>query len=219
VGAAAVELRGTSGSRLRISTPAWEAEIDTDLPGLYNVHNVLASVGGALLLGLRKEDIIAGVEGYVTAFGRSERIPVEGRTLFLILSKNPAGFNEVIHTLKEEGRNLVVMTALNDRTADGRDVSWIWDVDFEELAPLPRVLVATGTRAEDMALRMKYAGLDTSRIEVENDLGEALRLALSHARQGETVYALTTYTATLDLRRLLSRMGAAPELWEEVRGK
>ena len=210
-----IELSGTRGSRVDISTPGWEAAVFLELPGLYNVHNLLAAAGGAQLLGLEREAVQKGVEGYSTAFGRGERIPIGGRTLFLVLSKNPTGFNEVIRTLREEGSDLAILTALNDRIADGRDVSWIWDVDFEELAPLARYLVATGTRAGDMALRMKYAGLDPSAIRVEANLKGALRSVLGGAREGETVYALTTYTATLDLRRLLTRMGAAPGLWKE----
>jgi UDP-N-acetylmuramyl tripeptide synthase len=210
-----IELSGTSGSQVSLSTTAWKGELFLGLPGLYNVHNLLAAAGGAQLLGLEKEAVERGVEGYSTAFGRGERIPLEGRTLFLVLSKNPTGFNEVIRTLRGEGTGLAVLAALNDRIADGRDVSWIWDVDFEELAPLARYLVATGTRARDLALRMKYAGLDPSALRVEPDLRDALRAALDGSREGETVYALTTYTATLELRRLLTRMGAAPGLWEE----
>ena len=215
--ASRVELAGTSGSRVSVVTPAWSGEIRLPLPGLYNVHNLLAALGGAQLLGLGEEAVRRGVEGYTTAFGRGERIPVDGRTLFLVLSKNPTGFNEVIRTLRGEGEGMVVLAALNDRIADGRDVSWIWDVDFEELAPLPRRLVATGTRAWDMALRMKYAGLGDRHLEVREDLRDALRAALDAAGEGETVYALTTYTATLELRRLLTRMGAVPGLWKEGR--
>jgi len=210
-----IELSGTSGSRVSVSTPLWETELFLGLPGLYNIHNLLAAAGGAQLLGLGKEAVEGGVEGYSTAFGRGERIPIAGRTLFLFLSKNPTGFNEVIRTLQGEGTGLAVLAALNDRIADGRDVSWIWDVDFEELAPLARYLVTSGTRAWDMALRMRYAGLDPSAIRVERDMKGALRAVLDGARQGETVYALTTYTATLELRRLLTRMGAAPGLWKE----
>ena len=130
----------------------------------------------------------------------------------IVLQYNP---HTLSRTLQDEGTGLVVLAALNDRIADGRDVSWIWDVDFEDLAPLPRCLVATGTRAWDMALRMKYAGVDPSLIDVQNDMKSALRAALARARPGETIYALTTYTATLDLRRLLTRMGVAPGLWKE----
>jgi lipid II isoglutaminyl synthase (glutamine-hydrolysing) len=210
-----IELSGTRGSRVTLSTPLWRSEVFLGLPGLYNIHNLLAACGGAQLLGLGREAVEHGVEGYSTAFGRGERIPVDGRTLFLFLSKNPTGFNEVLRTLQGEGKDLAILAALNDRIADGRDVSWIWDVDFEELAPLTRYLVATGTRARDMALRMKYAGFDTSVIRVEPELKGALRAALEGTREGETVYALTTYTATLELRRLLTRMGAAPGLWKE----
>ncbi len=210
-----IELSGTAGSRVSLATPLWQDEMFLGLPGLYNIHNLLAASAGAQLLGLEKEAVLRGVEGYSTAFGRGERIPLEGRTVFLVLSKNPTGFNEVIRTLKGEGSGLSVLAALNDRIADGRDVSWIWDVDFEELAPLVRSLVATGTRARDIALRMKYAGLDPSAIRVEPDLKRALRAAVDGTSEGETLYALTTYTATLDLRRLLTRMGAAPGLWKE----
>lgn len=210
-----IELQGTRGSRISVSTPGWDADVFLGLPGLYNAHNLLAAVGGGRLLGLDKDEVVRGIEGYSTVFGRGERIPLRGRTLFLVLSKNPTGFNEVIRTLRGEGRDLVVIAALNDRIADGRDVSWIWDVDFEDLAPLPRRLVAAGNRARDMALRMKYAGMDPSRLEVIPDLKDALQAALEEAGDGETVYALTTYTATLDLRRLLVRMGAAPGLWKE----
>lgn len=211
-----IALRGARGSRVHVSTPARDSRLDLGLPGLYNVHNLLAALGGAQLLGLDMDDIEAGVAGYSTAFGRGERIAIEGRTLFLVLSKNPTGFNEVIRTLGDEGRDLPVIAALNDRIADGRDVSWIWDVDFEELAPLARFLVASGTRAGDMALRMKYAGLDPSRIDVQSDLKQALRRAIERSEEGETIYALTTYTATLDLRRQLTRMGVAAGYWEDT---
>ncbi|OFW56287.1 MAG: hypothetical protein A2W01_01505 [Candidatus Solincola sediminis] len=209
-----VELKGTAGSRLDISTPLWNLALNLGLPGLYNVQNLLAAVGGAELLGLDDHNIEAGVEGYSTAFGRGERIPIAGRTLFLVLSKNPTGFNEVIRTLGTEGRDLPIVAALNDRIADGRDVSWIWDVDFEELAPLARFIIASGTRAPDMALRMKYAGLDAARLTVEGNLKKALDKAIERSHEGETIYALTTYTATLDMRRLLTKIGVAAGYWE-----
>jgi UDP-N-acetylmuramyl tripeptide synthase len=210
-----IELQCTAGSRVKVETPLWQTDLFLGLPGLYNIHNLLAALGGAQLLGLSEADVQKGVAGYNTAFGRGERIPIDGRTLFLVLSKNPTGFNEVIRFLKDEGTGLAIMAALNDRIADGRDVSWIWDVDFEELTPLARFVVATGTRASDMALRLKYANLDPSMIEIQGDLKGALRRALELTAQGETLYALTTYTATLDLRRLLTGMGIAPGYWEE----
>ncbi len=210
-----VEPRGMRGSRVSLSTPAWKGDLFLGLPGLYNVHNLLAAAGGAHLLGLDRSAVERGTEGYSTAFARGERIPARGRTLYLALAKNPAGFNELIRALRDEGEGLAVLAALNDRSADGRDVSWVWDVDFEELASRSRSLVAAGTRGRDMALRMKYAGLDLSRLTLEPDLASALRAALEGAREGETVYALANYSAALELRRLLTRMGAAPGLWKE----
>ncbi len=213
--AAEIELDGIKGSRLKVETPGSKASLSLGLPGLYNVHNLLAAMGGAELLGLEGKDIRTGIEGYSTAFGRGERIPIQGRTLFLVLSKNPTGFNEVIRTLAGEGDNLTIIAALNDRIADGRDVSWIWDVDFEELAPLARFLIASGTRARDMALRMKYAGVENGCLLIEDDLRSALEEAVDRSREGETIYALTTYTATLDMRRLLTKMGVAAGYWED----
>ncbi len=219
IAALEVELEGARGSRVRLSLMGRELEVDYPLPGLYNVHNLLASAGAAYLLGIEPEVIAQGVESYRTVFGRGESFSLRGRRLFLVLSKNPTGFNEVIRTVKREGTSLPLLLALNDRIADGRDVSWIWDVDFEELASAARFVVATGTRAEDMALRMKYAGLKREAITVERDLRKALLQAVDRAGEGETVYALTTYTATLDIRRMLSRMGVAEQIWENARRK
>lgn len=213
ISALRVELRGASGSRVLLSLMGEELEVLSPLPGLYNVHNLLAAAGAARLLGVDPGRIPSGIEGYRTVFGRGETFSIGGKRLFLVLSKNPTGFNEVIRTVREEGDSLLLLLALNDRIADGRDVSWIWDVDFEDLVPAARLVVATGTRAEDMALRMKYAGLEPGSILVEGDLKRALLRAVELAGQGETVYALTTYTATLEARRILSRLGVADEIW------
>jgi lipid II isoglutaminyl synthase (glutamine-hydrolysing) len=136
-----------------------------------------------------------------------ETIPVDGRSLSILLVKNPAGANEVLRTLTLEDGRLDLWMALNDRTADGRDVSWIWDADFEVLAGRARRVTCSGTRAEEMALRLKYAGIGAE-LEVEHDLGDSLDSALANAA-GEHVYALPTYTALLELRDLLADRGLA----------
>lgn len=217
VSARRVELRGAQGSRVLLSLAGEDLEVLSPLPGLYNVHNLLAAAGAAYLLGVDAGTIARGVEEYRTAFGRGESFSLRRRRLFLVLSKNPTGFNEVIRTVRREGESLLLLLALNDRIADGRDVSWIWDVDFEELAPAARLVVASGTRAEDMALRMKYAGMESGSIVVEKDLKKAILRALAAANEGETVFALTTYTATLEARKVLSRMGVAEEIWRNGR--
>jgi UDP-N-acetylmuramyl tripeptide synthase len=121
--------------------------------------------------------------------------------------KNPAGANEVLRTLTLEDGSIDLWLALNDKIADGRDVSWIWDADFEILAGRVRRVTCSGTRAEEMALRLKYAGVDTAAISVERDLGRSLDLAVADGRG--PLYALPTYTALLDLRELLAERGLA----------
>jgi UDP-N-acetylmuramyl tripeptide synthase len=141
-----------------------------------------------------------------------ETIPLDGRKLSILLIKNPAGANEVLRTLTLEDGRLDLWMALNDRTADGRDISWIWDADFEVLAGRVRRITCSGTRAEEMALRLKYAGIDAD-LHVERDLGDSLDAAVANAG-GEHVYALPTYTALLDLRDLLADRGLAKR-WSE----
>ena len=152
--------------------------------------------------------------GFGGAFGRVETIPVDGRLLSILLVKNPAGANEVLRTLTLEDGELDLWLALNDGIADGRDVSWIWDADFEVLAGRVRRATCSGTRAEEMALRLKYAGIDAGAIAVERDLGGSLDAAVAERRRRSGVYALPTYTALLELRDLLARRGLARR-WSE----
>ena len=123
----------------------------------------------------------------------------------ILLIKNPAGANEVLRTLALEGAELDLFGVLNDRTADGRDVSWVWDADWEIVAPHVRRLTCSGTRAAELALRLKYAGVDPARLEVVDDLERGLDRALQ-AGDGP-LYALPTYTALLELKDVLSRRG------------
>jgi lipid II isoglutaminyl synthase (glutamine-hydrolysing) len=212
IAATAVELEGMRGSRVRLRTPAGELRLALPLPGLYNVYNAVAAVATALRLEVPPATVVGAIEGFGGAFGRVETIPIEGRQVSILLIKNPAGANEVLRTLTlEEGRHDLWL-ALNDRIADGRDVSWIWDADFEILAGRVRRAVCTGTRAEEMALRLKYAGLDAS-IETDRDLPRSLDRAVRGAA-GERLYALPTYTALLELRDELSRRGLAKR-WSE----
>jgi UDP-N-acetylmuramyl tripeptide synthase len=212
VAAAGVRLDGMSGSHVRLTTPQGALELDLPLPGLYNVYNAVAAAATALELGVPLATVGAALEGFGGAFGRVETIPIEGRRLSILLIKNPAGANEVLRTLTLEDGRLDLWLALNDRIADGRDVSWIWDADFEVLAGRVRRATCSGTRAEEMALRLKYAGIGAE-IEVERDLERSLDAAVADTH-AERVYALPTYTALLELRDLLARRGLAKR-WSE----
>ena len=214
VAATEIELRGMDGSRSRVRTPEGEIELDLPLPGLYNVYNALAAVAAGLRLGVAPERIATALSEMRAAFGRVETIPVDGTPVSILLIKNPAGANEVLRTLRlesREGGEIDLWIALNDRIADGRDVSWIWDADFELLAGAVRGVVCAGTRAPEMALRLKYAGWDEGRIEVVPEIGASLDDAVRGA-EGR-VFALPTYTALLELRKLLADRGLAEEFW------
>jgi UDP-N-acetylmuramyl tripeptide synthase len=213
VAATEIELRGMNGSRSRVRTPEGEIELDLPLPGLYNIYNALAAIAAGLRLGIAPEGIAGALGDMRAAFGRVETIPVEGKPVSILLIKNPAGANEVLRTLRleSEGGGIDLWIALNDRIADGRDVSWIWDADFELLAGGVRRVVCAGTRAPEMALRLKYAGWPEDRIEVVPEISASLDAAVREA-EGR-LFALPTYTALLELRKLLADRGLAEEFW------
>ncbi|HEX7278996.1 MAG TPA: MurT ligase domain-containing protein [Solirubrobacterales bacterium] len=214
VAATAIELRGMDGSRVTVETPQGEIRLELPLPGLYNVYNALAAVAAALRLGVTPERIAAALGEMRAAFGRVETIPVGGVPVSILLIKNPAGANEVLRTLRleaQDGDGIDLWIALNDRIADGRDVSWVWDADFELLAGSVRRVICSGTRAPEMALRLKYAGWPESAIEVVPGIDVSLDAAVGGA-QGR-LFALPTYTALLELRKLLADRGLAEEFW------
>ncbi|MGO9247127.1 MAG: MurT ligase domain-containing protein [Solirubrobacteraceae bacterium] len=216
-----VTLEGVRSARFRLSTPTGEAEVKLGLPGLYNVYNALAAAALAVALQIPLSEIVAGLQATTAAFGRAEIVtigePAHPRRTQILLVKNPAGANEVLRTLALEPGEHDLLGVLNDNIADGRDVSWIWDADFELLAGRVRRVTCAGTRAPELALRLKYAGIEASRIEVVDDLSRALTAAAAD-RPGEAntdapLYVLPTYTAMLALRELLVRRGEASSSW------
>jgi UDP-N-acetylmuramyl tripeptide synthase len=209
--ATGVVLDGTRGARfeLHLAPRGRPHRINLPLPGLYNVYNALGAAALTQALGARAADIVAGLQATRAAFGRAETVQVGGRELAILLVKNPAGANEVLRTLALDDEPLDVLAVLNDRIADGRDVSWIWDADFEQLALSVRRVTCSGTRAAELALRLKYAGVPEKRIAVVPALERGLDAALADG-EGRLI-ALPTYTAMLALRELLVRRGAAQE--------
>lgn len=212
VSAQEIELRGMSGVKATIVTPEGRSTLGLPLPGLYNLYNALGAIATARVLGIPVESSVKSLGSMKAVFGRVERIQIEGTELSILLIKNPAGANEVIRTLALEPGPLKLWIALNDRIADGRDVSWIWDADFEVLADRIDSVVCTGTRAAEMALRLKYAGFDTERIETVEGLAPALDRSLTGSP--EKLFAMPTYTALLELRDLLAERGDAGRYWE-----
>ncbi len=216
VAARRVELNGLESVSFDLDTPEGSRRVELGVPGLYNVYNALAAASLARELGAGLEEIVGGLQGFSAAFGRFERIALGDRTLLVLLIKNPAGANEVVRTLVAGGAPQLLVIALNDEIADGRDVSWIWDVDFEPLLGALGRLVATGERAAELALRFKYAGLPADRIEVVPELEQALDRGLELAPPGSELVALPTYTAMLALRDLVARRGFVRQYWERA---
>jgi UDP-N-acetylmuramyl tripeptide synthase len=222
-----VTLEGVRAAHFTLHTPAGEARVALALPGLYNVYNALAAAALTTALQVPLKSIVNGLAGTRAAFGRAEAVSVEvdgprasagapmsRREMRILLVKNPAGANEVLRTLVLEPGEHDLLAVLNDNIADGRDVSWIWDADFELLAGRIRRVTCSGTRAPELAVRLKYAGVDPSRIRVQPDLASALREAAADRPDADApLYALPTYTAMLSLRELLVDRGEANSAW------
>ena len=207
VAASDVVLEGVRAARFTLRTPAGERAIALPLPGLYNVYNALGAAALALALGAPLDDVAAGLQSVSPAFGRAETVALGGRELSILLVKNPAGANEVLRTLTLEPGEHDLLAILNDNVADGRDVSWVWDADFEVLAGRVRHVTCSGTRAAEMALRLKYAGVEEPRIAIAAGLDDGLDRALADG--SGRLFALPTYTAMLGQRDLLVARGAA----------
>ncbi|WP_420637884.1 MurT ligase domain-containing protein [Candidatus Poriferisocius sp.] len=217
VRATRVAMHGLDGQRLAMATPGGPIELSLRLPGMHNSYNALAATATALALDLTPEVIGPALAHRQAAFGRAERTLVDDVRVTTLLAKNPAGANENIHTLLLEGGPLHLLVLLNDRTADGQDVSWIWDVDYELLPANGRLasLTLAGDRAFDLALRFRYAGFDPDKMSVVPSVADALDAALGHARPDGDLYVLPTYTALLEFRAVLVERGLVPAFWED----
>ncbi|MDP8926330.1 MAG: MurT ligase domain-containing protein [Actinomycetota bacterium] len=219
-----VRMDGPKGTDFLLKTPEGEYEARIGLPGLYNVYNALSAAAVSGEAEVRSEVVVRGLRGFSGAFGRVERVKAGEKEVFLLLIKNPVGFNEILRTFVASPNDKAkadaarhVLIAINDNHADGRDVSWLWDVDFEMLASTrvnasPRFSVS-GIRAEDMAVRLKYAELPVG--DIISDRKDALLAALDATPPGETLYVLPTYTAMLELRQTLSDLGYTHPFWED----
>jgi UDP-N-acetylmuramyl tripeptide synthase len=215
VRATRVSIDGLRGIDLEIATPTGMVATRLGLPGLHNAYNATAAAAAAWALGIDPETIGSALAASQAAFGRAERVVLNGRDALLLLIKNPAGANETIRTVLLDPEPIDALVALNDRTADGRDVSWIWDVDYEPLLERVRMVTVTGDRAYDLALRFRYAGLPAERMRVVPELGDAVDRAVASTPDGRSLYMLPTYTAMLALREILVKRGAAQAFWRD----
>jgi UDP-N-acetylmuramyl tripeptide synthase len=214
VSASNIELAGTEGTTFSLATPKGHTTITLKLPGFYNLYNALAAAAGAVAQDLSLDTIQKGLQTGSPAFGRIERVSAGDKKILITLVKNPTGFNEVLRML-EGAQDEHLLLALNDLLADGTDVSWIWDVDLEKIAGWKGLITVSGTRAWDLATRLKYAGIYPNLLQVEPDLEKALDQALERTSPGQTLYILPTYTAMLSLRKILTKRGHVQAFWED----
>jgi len=176
------------------------------LPGIYNYYNTIAAVSLSRQLGINEKNIISALKEFKPAFGRQELLNIHGKKVQIFLSKNPTSFNESLRTIKSLGAKKVLLV-LNDRIPDGRDVSWIWDVDTEEYIKDFNFIIVSGDRALDMGLRIKYSSkfqISNFKFQIEENLRKAITLSLEKTPKAETLYILPTYSAMLETRKILT---------------
>jgi len=231
---ASVSAEGYDATRLEIATTAEQFEVDLPLVGLYNAYNALAAAAVCSTLRIKKEHIVDGLASFQAVFGRQERIAVGEGAIILSLVKNPVGFNQSLQALlsselrvpgsqpvggeantRNSAAETMLVIAINDLFADGTDVSWLWDVDFEMLADRSLSIFCTGLRAHDMALRLKYAGVAGGCVDVEESLPRSVDRAVRAAAAGDRVVFCPTYPALLEVRAELARRGVVSPFWED----
>lgn len=211
-----IKVRGLAGSSFRLTINDLRFTILLQIPGIYHIYDLVAAFAAGYNLNLDVKKMVSSLAHYSPAFGRVEKLKIEGKEAWIFLIKNPAGATQVFETItpeiKPDDRLLV---ALNDNLADGTDVSWIWDANFEKLITnhQPPIIIASGTRAQDLAVRLKYAGFDPGSILIENNLKRALKVAKQDLKG--RLLILPTYTALLELQAQLAKMGVKSHYWKE----
>jgi UDP-N-acetylmuramyl tripeptide synthase len=194
---------GLGGSSCNVQEEGRSQGLRLGLPGLYNIYNGLAAIAAATSIGMPLADSVQTLETFSAAFGRFEQIQISGKSGYLILMKNPVGANEILRTISQDLAGAVLVLVLNDAIADGRDVSWIWDVDFEGVVTKCASVICSGTRANEMAVRMQYADVSPESILEIADPRTAVRRAAS-LTTNQPFFVLPTYTAMFELSRHFS---------------
>lgn len=179
--------------------------VNYNLPGLYNVYNILAAVAAYNNFQMNKSQLRKAIRKFAAAFGRFQKIKVKNKNVVIFLIKNPAGANEVLRTIATKDK-ISLLTILNDNFADGRDVSWIWDTNWEVIAPKTRNITVSGIRASDQALRLKYAGFKLDKKNIHRQISYSIKNSLAKLSNNDTLIVLPTYTALLEVQKSLAKL-------------
>lgn len=209
-----IELKELNSATYTINFHGSSLQVTLPISGLYNIYNSLAAATVAHELNLANPTIKKGLEDFQVAFGRQQTLRIDGKKISLNLVKNPVGYNEVIRLLSMEQKPLKLFLLLNDNLADGTDVSWIWDVDFESLSGKPISITVSGHRALELANRIKYAAIFKGEVIIEENIQKGLEMALRNTNGEETLFTLATYTAMLELQKILTKQGHTKSFWE-----
>ncbi len=215
-----VEVEGLEGSTIKLQTPWGPQTLAVPLPGLFNAYNAIAAAATAYSLGVRPDVVREAVGDVPGAFGRLERFELDGRRVLLALVKNPCSFDQVTEILLRTRSTLRLVLALNDNGQDSRDVSWIWDVGFEQLCGRLEWVIASGHRAADLAVRLKYAGVlegasgDLQMLSTVPSLADAADQGLRRTPPGQELTTIATYTAMWALREMFVRRGHLVPFWQ-----
>jgi UDP-N-acetylmuramyl tripeptide synthase len=201
-------------SRVKLETPRGELTMELPLPGLHNVYNLAAAVAAMIALGVDLAGAGTAIAALTPAFGRLETIQAGGKTVVLGFVKNPISYNTTLRTILQQPGQFDVLSAHSNTLVDGEDFAWLWDVDLEEAAPRIRSLVVSGTKAAEVAMRFKYAGVKEENMIVIEDRGKALDTALRKIPAGGKLHILAGYTPTHELRRLMVQRGWVRPFWE-----
>jgi UDP-N-acetylmuramyl tripeptide synthase len=196
-----------------------ERKVDIALPGAYNIYNALAASTAALRMGIDIPVVTGSLSSFSSGFGRMEHIDIDGVEIKIILVKNPAGLNQVVNHLHSDHIQGILVMILNDKHADGTDISWIWDANFEkifEMSPLFKKMIFSGTRAEELMLRFKYASRDgiVKNTRVIRDYSSLIDEITVKNTGKHPVYILPTYTAMFEFRKNLAGRYKIRKFWE-----
>jgi len=205
---------GSSSTQVRVSVFNEDDEITINLPGGYNIYNAVAALTVSEAVGFDRFAAKDAIASFNCSFGRMEQFDLGAHSARIILVKNPAGCNQVLNYLASLSEKTVFVCCLNDNSADGKDVSWIWDVNFEKLTDMidliPEIYVA-GIRSGDMAVRLKYAGIDENKLRIFDDYDDLMK---AMSKQLLPVIIMPTYTAMMDLRAKMSAVFGGKDFWE-----
>ena len=179
------------------------------------MYNAAAAISGAVALGFALEDLPPAFEQLKPAFGRMEEIRAGNRNIVLAFVKNPISYNTTLRTIMARPGKKHLLSVYSNAETDGEDFAWLWDIDIEEYASEIASLVTSGKKADELAMRFKYAGIAEESIKVVPDRTQALDVALARVAPDETLYVLSGYTPLHELRRVMARRHWVSQFWEE----